>query len=481
MERTSMAKTKMYSLLIVYSFIFMELLLSAHVFSKTKSENTAIPANITDELIPPVVTKPFYSNIDGELIVTPMFLPPDKFKASNTANFQLNNKSAVPLHFYKVLQETEKLEIEALQDSYFKGESAVYNKILSSNGDFIKSVSPGQIFSGNTDLVPPSLSRIISKWKNDPCNEARSSFANIIERRIEEFFPNTKSFNSFKNSFSQETSNNYIKVAENYDKHCLRTIEDAINTGELDKSILSRLVIFTKSHIPFCGGVRISKTKILTARHCFYDYRTGKPVPYADKLLSGIPDTTILAFALDDQYQGHTIDSFSYGEYGLTSQNKTFEIKDDYIFVELNSDKLKGSSIELMTQSAGEKIMHKELMLIGYYVFHNASFRFNSPFSSTKDWREGLRLTKGSYCRVFDKSKNGACFAHACQSLPIFSGSPLVMASHDLNILSMIGVHSRGGEGSARGCTPFEMSNDSNTSVVGKQGGLAVSINWILN
>ena len=86
-----MAKTKTYSLLTLYSFIFMELLLFANVFSKTKSENIAIPASIADELTPPVVTKPFYSNIDGELIVTPMFLPPDKFKASNTANLQLNN------------------------------------------------------------------------------------------------------------------------------------------------------------------------------------------------------------------------------------------------------------------------------------------------------------------------------------------------------------------------------------------------------
>ena len=237
---------------------------------------------------------------------------------------------------------------------------------------------------------------------------------------------------------------------------------------------MSRLVILTKDGWPFCSGLRISRRQVLTAKHCLFEPHLGRPLDHTLSLLGQSENNRIEAYFLDDLNASHRLRRID----SSLQPSSEIRVRDDHLVLALATP---GSQLtdpdDVSVLVAGESaVIHEPALLIGYYAFHNPAWRFQLAGNQLRTWQDGLRLTRGSYCRIFDKSKNDHCLAHGCQSMVLFSGGPLLSLDPALpdGVVKLLGVHSRSGT-EAKSCAPFEVSSAWHESAVGSQGGIAVS------
>lgn len=448
-----------------------------------KYKNLSMPIKLSNPNEMQLVTPQIYK-LNGKSIITPKF---------STPKHLISNKSTTPFKTTKTYKFKSNQENIKNVNKYFnEGVDSIYSDLDKQIVFTNKSVAPGEINNGlSLDglgiKVPDVIRNEVIIWKDDACNISRNIFYTKIESRFKDIFQDKRNLESPVNRRFEIARRELAVIARNFDNDCLKPYVKALNDGEISEKVKSRVVIFVKnSSVPFCSGIRINKTQVLTARHCFYNHENGFAASFTEDILNKGASPDIDVFILDSLYEIEKITSFWFNvnEYSLNEDNQSFNVKNDYIVVNLKDSNSLSDPGQISKSNLNSSAkLFEPLLLIGYYAFHNPLNVFRVPGSSVKDWRNGLRVTNGSYCRVFDISKKGVCFAHACQSLPLFSGGALIASSKtrgNQNI-RVLGVHSRGGEDSAEGCIPFESNVNNQHSLVGRQGGLAVSSNWIFN
>jgi hypothetical protein len=350
---------------------------------------------------------PLFSELNQTPIVSPFFVE-NELSLEQIKFIQSNNQFPLTSIDFSTPEESRYKKI--LNDAIHQSEMAIFHNSISLSRPEIQSVSPSEILIGGLVAMPefikPEINLLSSEWKNDPCNVSRKFFSDNIESKIESFFSSFDT--SIADNISLEERKKLAKIAADFDRDCLVSFQELISNGTLDKTIESRVVIFTRFSQPFCSGVRLSKTQILTARHCFFDHESGRAHSFTTKILHQNVDPNLAVYILSSNNIPRTVIGFESGAYGLSTSEQAFSLTQDYIFVVLEDKNLKEPEIKLKFFNEDEELF-KELVLVGFYMFHNPSWRFGLPNGVLNDWRNGLRVTKGSYCRVFDKSKNGAC------------------------------------------------------------------------
>lgn len=413
--------------------------------------------------------EPDFREVNGRLIVVPRIVDDD-------ADLNLLHDSSY--RFARTEGATTKsprnLSPEDLRRLYFDSESFLLHE-LAETGSLVfnlQSVSPGQISPVSEELVSPYLDQVLAEqpyWRSDPCNGRRASFNREIESRIRTMFPSLDK-NGTLSSWDIAERQRLADIARAYDEACLMTLDQALADELLTTERLSRLVIITKDSWPLCGGLRLSRNRIITAKHCFFHPATGRPFEFTDSLRD-FAQNRIEAYILDRPTKpfavSSTVSTSNMGQYG---------IQEDYLLLTIrDSPDLEDPTGTIADPHAVAQLLEPAL-LVGYYAFHNADWRFQLPRHQMRVWQEGIRLTRGTYCRVFDISQNGNCLAHGCQSMVLFSGGPLISRAPQIPVgeTRLLGIHSKSGSGSST-CGRFEQSAQWSLSSVGDQGGLAVS------
>lgn len=415
--------------------------------------------------------EPDFREVNGRLIVVPKVVDID-------ADLNLLHDS--PYRFAGTETATttsptdRKLAPEDLRRLYFNSESFLHRELLETGSlaSSLQSVSPGRISQVSAELASPFLDQVLVEqpdWRRDPCNEHRVSFNREIESRIRTMFPSLDK-NGTLSSWDIAERQRLADITRAYDEACLMTLDQAVTAELLTTKHLSRLVIITKDGMPLCGGLRLSRNRIITAKHCFFHPETGRPFEFTDSLRDSaqrrievhILDRPAKAFEVSS-----TVSTSNVGQYG---------IREDYLLLTIRDSPDLEDPTGTIADSHSEAQLLEPALLVGYYAFHSADWRFQLTQDQMRAWQEGIRLTRGSYCRVFDISRNRSCLAHGCQSMVLFSGGPLISTDPEIPTgeTRLLGIHSRPGSES-RTCGEFEQSAEWSLSAVGDQGGLAVS------
>lgn len=355
---------------------------------------------------------------------------------------------------------------------------SAYNDLtrLLSHGNRASSLAPGNI--SGVDSIPENLksqytemlARIQGEWSKDPCNDSRNDYNRMIEEKISKAF-----LERFKSPETYEYKNRhkYQMVTIGYDEDCLQPVLN------LPDEINERLVMIVLNETPFCGGFRLSKFKIVTSRHCFFNQDYGTFLEYAEDYEYEEKFNDITVSLLSDPLSQFKISKLDYSN-PMLPINNSFGIEHDYVFLTIrNQSGLSDPDSVSVVKYVEDPVFHEPLVFVGYYLFHNSSHIFNIS-GNYSHWYQGLRRTKGDYCRVFDVSQNAMCVAHGCQSTNLFSGGPIVSEvmnenQDGLKVIRFLGVHSRDGVDS-QGCGTFKSKNEI-SSAVGLQGGLALGVN----
>jgi hypothetical protein len=345
-----------------------------------------------------------------------------------------------------------------------------------------QSVAPGQIkpideIEAFKDLLNDFSKVAIqeqSGWKDSPCNKARQDFYNNIEIRLNEQFLEVSKFQP------QEKMEELANIAKEFDTKCLEPLNSASLPQILSPALKSRIAVIFRKGFPICGAFRLSKYKLVTAKHCFFEPTLGRQVQHTVALISG-DSGSLDVRVLDDVNTRHSIVAISPNT-KIGEALGPYSTNTDYMFVLVDtknpiSDPEQTSELEFNVKP----LLHEPLLLVGYYLFHNSRFLFKLPDAEASEWANGLRATRGDYCRVFDISSNNQCFAHGCQSLTLFSGGPVIATGssekrNDKEVVRFLGIHSRDARDND-GCRPFLSNPSGINSAVGPQGGLAVATN----
>jgi hypothetical protein len=378
---------------------------------------------------------------------------------------------------------------ESLNTLFFNSEVALQRDLFERQTNIMKSVAPGEIKSISdlpgqisTEYTIEAINAQLS-WAGDPCNKARTNFHVHIESRMEDMFATLGDDGVLQNGPTLIEREKLAEIAKSYDKECLLTLNDAIDQGYFPVEYKPRIAILTKDDWPLCGALRVTRNEYITARHCFYSASYGTPEDYTAPLLSGNFQNRIHVHNLNTPKTKIRVKSLLLDNTSIGSASKPYEISGDYLFFETVEQTLSSDpNISSVLEKAPHGEIHEPLILVGYFAFHNPEWRFQLPGAPVEPWQNGLRLTKGSYCRIFDRSHDNLCIAHACQSMALFSGGPLMgrintSPEEVLPGIRMLGVHSRAGS-SARGCGRF-VQTEGKRPATGPQGGLALSSEWI--
>ena len=439
---------------------------------------------------------PVFREMNNKLLAVPQSYSSDqsliKSLSIPTATFRsAATNSTGDLVVFRIDGIQHSLRRESIDTLYFNSEIALQRDLFERQMGILKSVAPGEIKpiselpGHNPSKFTPEVIEHEQRWSDSLCNEARERFHARIESRMPDMFATLGEDGVLLGGHSLEDRETLAKVAGTYDRECLLTLSQAIQLGKISPEYEKRIAIITKDGWPLCGALRVERDKYITARHCFFSPRFGFSEDYTSSLISGTFQNRIQVYNLDNLDTPIRVSKLLFDNSLIGSSSASYEISDDYLFfetIEQTASLDPNLSSTLETDTPG--IIHEPLLLIGYFAFHNPNWRFQIPGGTVQPWQKGLRLTKGSYCRIFDRSRDDLCISHGCQSMALFSGGPLTgqmitVPSTDLPQIKMLGVHSRAGS-SPQGCGSF-VQTKSRRPATGPQGGLAVSSEWIFN
>jgi V8-like Glu-specific endopeptidase len=221
-----------------------------------------------------------------------------------------------------------------------------------------------------------------SKQCSNPANEYISVLNEIQNSSYGlNFLSNTK---FYKSEFFVKFAN----AALVYDDKCLKKIQQM---PEAMKNITNISGMLTLNDKPYCSALRISTTRILTARHCMLDNK-NKPI-----------DIDGFAFLYGDYKKSYKILNIV-NINNLTGQKYTTD--EDYIGLE--------------TETAGSDVPVYELQVPNDLAKVSVlGFRYYDPKNNPT-----VDRVRWSECNII--RTKGNCIYHGCQSDVGFSGAPLV-------------------------------------------------------
>ncbi len=448
---------------------------------------------------------PRYRMSGGELVITGEKFTVDSQPSINIGvpsqikwpSIDPSNGGSIGEDLYLEFRSHSDLEnLDDLEEIMVEGEISTYLGNISTDPT-IESVAPGEIFGGNggtawgnTSDIPPDILNTIPEdlvddvieWSNDECNAARNEFLDGIEKPLYDLFEEILDGDLSGVFGDVDKRVQLAELSREYDSKCLKPVEMAIKDGSFPQSIIPRVVFITLNEVPICGGVRLNKTTVLTARHCFYDPKSGKVKDFAKDLDLKIASNTFGVYVLDQLNAKHSINP----DKGIISLGGSFNISRDFIrfnILENAGSPLSNPSVHGVLSTDDPIEIFKEVNLVGYFGMHNPERLLKLPGAIFEDWRNGLRVTNGSYCRIFDKSVNDKCLSHACQSIMLFSGGGLLSASEssEESKVNLHGITTNAGEGSTEQCGDYVKQREAGVPFIGNQGGIAITAQWIFN
>lgn len=162
---------------------------------------------------------------------------------------------------------------------------------------------------------------------------------------------------------------------------------------------------------PFCTGFRVSAGKVASAKHCFYDRKTG----------ALFRESGTISFQLPGSPRKFSL------PLGLDKVVAPYSASGDVLVLSVPT--LVGESMPLVSLK-GDIAVGEKILLIGM-----------SPQFSKK-----VRLLSDNYNRgCFVAMKDAACFYHNCSAGEGFSGAPIFRpALDDKGALQVVGMHIEG-------------------------------------
>lgn len=222
-----------------------------------------------------------------------------------------------------------------------------------------------------------------------------------------------------------------------FDAQCLRRVNTTELPIELRPTQVLRSVGVLRNALDnrvFCGGVLVDKDTVITARHCFIQASVGFNLNYAYISLG-----YIYFHRGHDEANSAQIASLIPPLEDLT---KPVTLEQDFVFLKLDKPIAGRPELSFRRPKAGER-----LWIPGYFEHHSPELQslFSASLTGrvTPDWYSGLRATKGSKCIVLDSIDS--CFVHTCQTVPGFSGAPIISLtqSDKENHIVVVGLQSR--------------------------------------
>lgn len=181
----------------------------------------------------------------------------------------------------------------------------------------------------------------------------------------------------------------------------------------LDAIVLIQIARPGEDWRPYCGGMLLQGSRVLTARHCL-----GK-IEHRNALR----DSRVRALRTSD---GETF------ELGWTEEARKPEgdITDDVLIVpiRLRSDQSAPKPPAVVLKSVDAPA---PAVALGYLHFRDYERRSgsNEAVVSPVDWRAGLRYARPGLCHVV--RENAGCVRTLCQTFPGYSGGPIFAEERD--------------------------------------------------
>jgi hypothetical protein len=201
------------------------------------------------------------------------------------------------------------------------------------------------------------------------------------------------------------------------------TLPDALMPGADGKSALDAVAILQISGIngagingnwrPFCGGMLLSGSRVLTARHCFTELEAR----------NALLDGRIRAV--------RTSDGETFG-LGWTDEARKPEgdITDDVLLVpiRLRADQSAPAPPSIVLEAVARPA---PAVALGYLHFRDFDRRLADAAATAPpvDWRAGLRFARPGLCHVIREQRG--CVRTLCQTFPGYSGGPIFAQARD--------------------------------------------------
>lgn len=217
--------------------------------------------------------------------------------------------------------------------------------------------------------------------------------------------------------------NQYKPLADAYRQACFQSAS-AISSQTMPSDAVG---VFVRSdengEYAFCVGFLISKNKLMTARHCFFDADSGRRL-FTDAPKFYFFSDTAHSVALANPQN-------------VWAQTEPFDAPNDFLIVTLSSDQ------RADPLSSADPLPLRTLRIPGPFLYAAGS------------WQSALSWTRPNLSCAVRTETNGGCFVHTCQTGPGFSGAPLLQLQGDS--WRVIGIHVGG---TAEQCR----SNDGDTA-----------------
>jgi len=226
---------------------------------------------------------------------------------------------------------------------------------------------------------------------------------------------------------------NQAEVEANaYDKECFVPISKF--PPILAKTGIEFLVGFLTYEVSdtekaFCTALRLSKTKIITARHCFFTQKTG----LANDYYGFLKFDRVKLYLVNDLKKSFSVTSSP----SFINHDGPYPTSVDTIVLNSTTHEVDMPRVQFAQPEVKQKLITLGINL----------------FIKRKDWRDQLRWSKGNSCFVVKRANR--CIIHGCNTADGFSGAPVMALEPKITgaqrIIQVIGLHSSGGD-NAKSC-----------------------------
>ncbi|RCK38825.1 hypothetical protein TH19_03195 [Thalassospira profundimaris] len=207
-----------------------------------------------------------------------------------------------------------------------------------------------------------------------------------------------------------------------FDRACLSPISDIplpLRDTGIERTVGFLTIEQDGKETAFCTALRFSKTKIVTAKHCFFDKSKGSTKAQYDYLQYGM----VRLYLLGDLSKPYVLD---YVQLAAPSSSGAIPTSDDYVILPVDT-----RDTDLPAINMNEPVPLQALTTPGI-----------NGYLVTDDWRDQLRWSSANMCFVLQL--NNGCLVHGCNTTSGFSGAP-VFSLHGDGGIEVVGLHSSGG------------------------------------
>ena len=322
-----------------------------------------------------------------------------------------------------------------LQNRSFTNQSYMFSNPLNLYYDVVNTVDAAKVLTNTVNKnnlhVDNNFATDLKQANSSGCNDAAYNWSgHVSEIDIEHLHKAEGLIKRLSAVLTPQKRHIFREAAKAYDKQCLGHL-DKIPDTFLHPEYENVVAILQANGVPFCGALRIQSNIFVTARHCFFDKQGRSVIPIEANKSEVEVSVSVLAypkrkFAVLEKIESSTFD---------VTRPHYFDDLADYLFLKTEPVNIDMPSIVGKMPSISE-----ELVLIGYYRFHQPDWIFGDPNKreSRENWWYGMRWTTAPLCRI--GPINGACLNHFCQTDSGFSGSGMLARSAEIAIV-YFGIH----------------------------------------